>query len=54
MKNYKVFYNDTEVAEFNTIKECRQYILEQVRNDIKNNNGIYVLEELFSIYSKVI
>lgn len=33
MKQYKVYYKYTEVAEFNTMKEAKEYIIEQLNND---------------------
>ena len=33
MFEYKVFYMDSEVAEFRTIKECKDYILSRLKVD---------------------
>lgn len=33
MKQYKVFYCDTEVAEFETLKEANAYIFSQLKVD---------------------
>lgn len=46
-KNYKVFYKDTKVAEFNSFKETTEYIVEQIKNDpTLDINDFY-------IYSKI-
>lgn len=33
MKNYKVFYLDNEVAEFESMKECNEYVESQLKVD---------------------
>lgn len=43
---YKVFYVDTEVAEFETLKECEEYVNEMLNIDRK------IKEEHFIIYCK--
>lgn len=51
MVNYKVYFKgietDTEVAEFNTIRECKDYIFSQLTID----NGLDLNN--FYIYSLV-
>ena len=47
VKNYKVFFLNEEVAEFDTIKECKEYILEQLEND----KALYIIN--FNIYGKL-
>lgn len=45
--NYKVFYCDTEVAEFETMKEAMDYILSQLKVDSELNS------DDFDIYFKL-
>lgn len=55
MKNYKVFIktndSDIEVAEFDTIKECKDYILEMTKVDA-DIFGLFDLHD-FYIYGKL-
>jgi hypothetical protein len=33
MRKYKVFYFNTLVAEYNTLKECKDYVLNSIKID---------------------
>ena len=44
MKKFKIYFIDTEVASFNTLKECKKYIDEMLTNDQE------LRKEAFSIY----
>ena len=47
MKQYKVFYKDSFVAEFDKLKEAKDYILDMLKID-----NILEIKD-FNIYSKI-
>lgn len=44
MKRFKVFFRDQLVSEFNTIKDCKEYIIKTLNTDSE------IYEGDFSVY----
>ena len=44
MKRFKVFFRDQFVSEFNTIKDCKEYIIKMLNADSE------IYEGDFSVY----